>query len=294
MDRPDRQREDTEQYDAPAGGWGSLAGIAAILAEERPSPGVISTRCAARTSRGGHMCTSCAWTKPAKPHLFEFCENGAKATIWDLTRDRCGPAFFARPPLTELRGWSDHDLEKTGPPHPSRALRPRDRPLRRDHLGGGLRGDRRGAARARPEVHGLLHLGPGEPRDGLPLCALRAALRAQQPARQLEHVPRDDERRAEEGHRLVGRHLRPVGLRALRPAPVLRPEHRLELPALPPPAAGGGASAAAGSSPSTRSARRGLVEFVNPQSPGADDGRPRRRRSPTSTCRSGPAATSRR
>jgi len=23
---------------------------------------------------------SCAWAKPAAPHVFEFCENGAKAT----------------------------------------------------------------------------------------------------------------------------------------------------------------------------------------------------------------------
>ncbi|SDK56947.1 Molybdopterin oxidoreductase [Paracoccus chinensis] len=60
------------------------------------------------------MCTSCAWTKPAHPHSFEFCENGAKATIWDLTRDRCGPDFFAEHSVTELRELSDHDLEKTG------------------------------------------------------------------------------------------------------------------------------------------------------------------------------------
>ena len=99
--------------DAPAGGWGSLAGIASILAEERPSLGVLDTLRRQNKPRG-HMCTSCAWAKPAEPHAFEFCENGAKATIWDLTRDRCGPAFFADHPLTELRGWSDHDLEMTG------------------------------------------------------------------------------------------------------------------------------------------------------------------------------------
>ena len=33
----------------------------------------------------GFMCVSCSWAKPAKPHPFEFCENGAKATAWEIT-----------------------------------------------------------------------------------------------------------------------------------------------------------------------------------------------------------------
>ena len=60
------------------------------------------------------MCTSCAWGKPAHPHVLEFCENGAKATIWDLTSDRCTPAFFADHTVTELLSWSDYHLEMQG------------------------------------------------------------------------------------------------------------------------------------------------------------------------------------
>ena len=33
----------------------------------------------------GFMCVSCAWAKPADPRVFEFCENGAKATTWEIT-----------------------------------------------------------------------------------------------------------------------------------------------------------------------------------------------------------------
>lgn len=97
----------------PAGGWGSLKGMASVLFRERPSPAVLETL-ASQNKAGGHMCTSCAWGKPAHPHVFEFCENGAKATIWDLTIDRCTPGFFAKHSLTELRGWSDYDLEMQG------------------------------------------------------------------------------------------------------------------------------------------------------------------------------------
>ncbi len=62
------------------------------------------------------MCMSCAWPKPANYSAFEFCENGAKATLWELTKDRCTPEFFAAEghTLAELREWSDHELEKSG------------------------------------------------------------------------------------------------------------------------------------------------------------------------------------
>jgi molybdopterin-dependent oxidoreductase alpha subunit len=69
---------------------------------------------AVQNKPAGHMCTSCAWAKPPSPHLAEFCENGAKATIWDLTSKRCTPEFFADNTVESLRGWSDHELEMQG------------------------------------------------------------------------------------------------------------------------------------------------------------------------------------
>ncbi len=60
------------------------------------------------------MCVSCAWAKPAKTHPLEFCENGAKATAWEITSRRADPAFFDRHTLTELETWLDHDLEEQG------------------------------------------------------------------------------------------------------------------------------------------------------------------------------------
>jgi anaerobic selenocysteine-containing dehydrogenase len=62
----------------------------------------------------GYACVSCAWAKPAKLSAFEYCENGAKATAWELTQNRVTPEFFAQHTLRELRTWSDHDLEKAG------------------------------------------------------------------------------------------------------------------------------------------------------------------------------------
>ncbi len=107
------QNEDTPHYEEPTGGWGSLKGMLQVLRLERPDAGVVETLMR-QNKPGGHMCTSCAWTKPADPHHFEFCENGAKATIWDLTRDRCTPQFFAEHSVESLKTWSDHDLEISG------------------------------------------------------------------------------------------------------------------------------------------------------------------------------------
>ncbi|MHA6723309.1 FdhF/YdeP family oxidoreductase [Sphingomonas sp. RS2018] len=103
----------TVHYDGASGGFGSVKGMVKTLLRERSSPGALATL-AVQNKTGGYMCSSCAWGKPAHPHTFEFCENGAKATIWDLTRDRCTPAFFANTSVTELRDWSDHDLEMVG------------------------------------------------------------------------------------------------------------------------------------------------------------------------------------
>jgi molybdopterin-dependent oxidoreductase alpha subunit len=107
------QREELPHYDHPAGGWGSLQSVAKHIGQERPDAGVLETLMR-QNKPGGHMCTSCAWTKPPNPHIAEFCENGAKATLWDLTRDRCTPEFFAHHTVSELRGWSDYDLEMQG------------------------------------------------------------------------------------------------------------------------------------------------------------------------------------
>lgn len=103
----------TVTYDGPAGGWGSLQGISQIFGREWSSPAAIETLMRQNKPKG-FMCVSCSWAKPADHHTFEFCENGAKATLWELTSARCTPEFFAEHSVTELRGWSDYDLEMQG------------------------------------------------------------------------------------------------------------------------------------------------------------------------------------
>jgi molybdopterin-dependent oxidoreductase alpha subunit len=103
----------TVHFSHPVGGWGSVEGIARIEAIAKAGPGAVETL-ARQNKPGGYMCSSCAWSKPPQPHVAEFCESGAKATIWDLTSARCGPGFFRRHRVAELAGWSDHELEREG------------------------------------------------------------------------------------------------------------------------------------------------------------------------------------
>src|SRR5581483_4090593 len=103
-----------ERYKRPAGGWGSLEGMVKVARHARPPLLETLRQLLRQNKHEGFACTSCAWSRPEKPGAVEFCENGAKATIWDLTRRRCTPEFFARHTVTELLDWSDFNLEQAG------------------------------------------------------------------------------------------------------------------------------------------------------------------------------------
>ena len=141
----DEHASDMPHSEGPAGGWGSLRGIAQIFGKEWPTPGVVETL-GRQNKPGGFMCSSCAWHKPADYLPLEFCENGAKKTIWETTSARCRPEFFAAHSVTELRELRDHDLELEGRlTHPMRYEAASDRYVETtwqqafDAIGAGLR-----------------------------------------------------------------------------------------------------------------------------------------------------------
>lgn len=123
------RRTKIEPYDAPAGGWGSMKSLMRHI----PTQGIPFSAPAILRKQNkpeGYSCVSCAWAKPAKPHFAEFCENGAKATAWELTARRTTPEFFERHTVSELLQWPDHDLENEGRlTHPMRYDTARDRYL---------------------------------------------------------------------------------------------------------------------------------------------------------------------
>ena len=102
-----------EPYEGPAGGYGSVRSVTDILVREGiPIEGTdVITH---QNKPDGFMCVSCAWGKPATPHPLEVCENGVKATAWEITRHKADEGFFEKHTLADLETWTDHDLEAAG------------------------------------------------------------------------------------------------------------------------------------------------------------------------------------
>ena len=100
-------------YNPPAGGWGALRAVARALREQsvelKGSRALLSMN-----QPEGFDCPGCAWPDPRHTSSFEFCENGAKAVTWELTKRRVTLEFFAAHTVRELEQESDHWLEEQG------------------------------------------------------------------------------------------------------------------------------------------------------------------------------------
>lgn len=102
-----------QPYKGPAGGWGSAKSVAKYLGSEHlliEGPSILLKQ----NKPEGFACVSCAWAKPVPSYPAEFCENGAKATAWELTKKRVTPEFFQKHTVSELQSWSDFQLEEIG------------------------------------------------------------------------------------------------------------------------------------------------------------------------------------
>jgi molybdopterin-dependent oxidoreductase alpha subunit len=103
-----------EPYKGPSGGYGSAKSVAEILVREHVPLEGSDLVLRHHNKASGYMCVSCAWGKPAQPHPIEACENGIKATAWEVTHKKVDPAFFETHTLAELETWQDHRLEEAG------------------------------------------------------------------------------------------------------------------------------------------------------------------------------------
>jgi molybdopterin-dependent oxidoreductase alpha subunit len=100
-------------YDAPAGGWGALHATARALREQ--SVEIKGTRALLSMNQpDGFDCPGCAWADAQHTSSFEFCENGAKAVTWELTKHRVTREFFATHTVRELEQQTDYWLEQQG------------------------------------------------------------------------------------------------------------------------------------------------------------------------------------
>ncbi len=97
----------------------AAAGLPAIghtlrMAADQMSPGRVLSTLRRVNQPDGFDCPGCAWPEPDKPHLAEFCENGAKAVAEEATERRITPEFFAAHPVAELADRSGYWLGQQG------------------------------------------------------------------------------------------------------------------------------------------------------------------------------------
>ena len=128
-----------------------------------PSPAPFAWRCrgsasgipSGASSRSTRRTASIARAAPGRPPMGSGTDSSSARTAprrW-RTRDRrhrIGADFFAEWSIDALAGQSDALAQCARPPDAADAPAGRVRPLRADRLGGGIRPDRSGAARAAP------------------------------------------------------------------------------------------------------------------------------------------------
>jgi len=102
-----------EPYESPAGGWGALHATARALREQ--SIEIKGSRALLSMNQpDGFDCPGCAWPDPRHASSFEFCENGAKAVAFELTKRKVTRDFFEAYTVAELAQHSDYWLEEQG------------------------------------------------------------------------------------------------------------------------------------------------------------------------------------
>ena len=144
-------------YRGPAGGWGSLQSLFRMLLQERVLFRGMATLWK-QNKPDGHMCVSCAWAKPAESRPFEFCENGAKATAWEITAKRTRRNFSPGIRLANCSTMVGSPAREKRPADASVALRCHHGSLRAGVVGRGVQPYRGRVAPARSEIRGDVHL----------------------------------------------------------------------------------------------------------------------------------------
>ncbi|WP_209329399.1 FdhF/YdeP family oxidoreductase [Lunatimonas salinarum] len=106
----------TETLPSSAAGFPSISSVAYRIWEETYVGRGVKTLFKLNQPKG-FDCPSCAWPDPNPEDvssIAEYCENGAKAVAWEITKNRVDAAFFQKHKVAELMAESDHWLEKQG------------------------------------------------------------------------------------------------------------------------------------------------------------------------------------
>ena len=168
-----------------------------------------AARCLRLNQRDGFDCPAAPGPIPTSTaHHAEFCENGAKAVAEEATLRASTPEFFAQHSVEQLASSVRLLDRQAGPAHRTRwTWRPgatHYRPIGWDDAFALIAPTLRGA-RARPTRRSSTPRGRTSNEAAFVYQLFVRALRDQQPARLLQHVPRVQRRRADADDRRSAR-----------------------------------------------------------------------------------------
>ena len=160
---------------------------------------------------GGFDCPGCAWPDDPTGSTSTSARTASSTSPGSLQPAKADREFFAAHTVSELAGWSDYDLEAVGRLAEPMSYNPASdkyEPISWEDAFALVGDTLRGAGEPAPGV--ILHLRAAQQRGDLPLPALGARVRHEQPAGLLEHVPRGQRPGADGGDRNREGHRRPA------------------------------------------------------------------------------------
>jgi molybdopterin-dependent oxidoreductase alpha subunit len=101
-------------YHHPAAGWGAARSVSDVLRRAGEPVEGFRALFVMNQEHGGFDCPGCAWPDDPNGLHLDICENGVKHVTWELTPAKADADFFAAHTVSELAGWTDHDLEAVG------------------------------------------------------------------------------------------------------------------------------------------------------------------------------------
>src|SRR6201991_2131521 len=101
-------------YHHPAAGWGAARSVGHVLARAGETREGTRALFVMNHEDGGFDCPGCAWPDDPTGLRLDICENGMKHVTWELEKPKADGDFFAAHTVSELAGWTDHDLEAVG------------------------------------------------------------------------------------------------------------------------------------------------------------------------------------
>jgi len=102
------------EYDHPAAGWGAARSVGQVLRRAGEPIEGFRALFVMNHEDGGFDCPGCAWPDDPNGLRLDICEEGIKHAAWELSHATADRDFFAAHTVTELEGWTDHDLEAVG------------------------------------------------------------------------------------------------------------------------------------------------------------------------------------